>query len=226
MTSDTITTSWVDSRVRAYTHAASVPRQARLGPVKTPSMTRPDAYRTGSPAPSLATPAQRKRDDGRPNPLMTGRGAAMSSRDEPLGFGASNADGRGPFQRGRRINAMAGSRQAGATCEKGGLSAATPGRMPQDNPVGDTRQGRPKAMLAAGTVAGEICELSNEGPPCSHWTPCRGQSGRGQDGGPGRNSEEAEGGRQFGTGSTATWARHAVTGLVGRPAGGRQTESE
>ena len=78
---------------------------------------------------------------------------------------------------------MAGSRQAGATCEKGGLSATTHGRMPQDNPVGDTRQGRPKARLAAGTVAREICELSNEGPPCSHRTPCRGQSGQGQDGG-------------------------------------------
>ena len=87
----------------------------------------------------------------------------MSSRGEPLEFDASNADGRGPFQRCRRISGVAGSRQAGATCEKGGRSAATPGRMPQDNPVGDTRQGRPKAMLAAGTVAREFCELSNEG---------------------------------------------------------------
>ena len=163
-----------------------MPRPYPVRPVWVPSRLRQWPVRTHiAPAHRLQSRHSCTEEAGRwpSQPANDKQGTAMSSRDEPLGFGASNADGRGPFQRGRRINAMAGSRQAGATCEKGGLSAATPGRMPQDNPVGDTRQGRPKAMLAAGTVAGEICELSNEGPPCSHWTPCRGQSGWGQDGG-------------------------------------------
>ena len=73
----------------------------------------------------------------------------MSSRGEPLGFDASNADGRGPFQRCRRISGVAGSRQAGAGCDHMDTALRHRAACPRQTRRRSLWRGQPEVMLAA-----------------------------------------------------------------------------